>query len=104
VKNAYRPVSAVKIVTPTTRLKVNESIALQKLISPKDATMRSVIWESSDPAIAMVDKFGIVTARQLGNVTISLYSWDDERPVADGKEATLKRTGLSDQINLIVIR
>lgn len=104
VKNAYCPVSDVKIVAPTTRLKVNESIRLQKLILPKDATMRSVIWESSDPAIAMVDKFGIVTARQPGEVTISLYSWDDERPVADGKKAALSKTGLSDQITLRVTR
>jgi arylsulfatase A len=104
VKNAYCPVSDVKIVTSTTRLKVNESIRLQKLILPKDATMRSVIWESSDPAIAMVDKFGIVTARQPGEVIISLYSWDDERPVADGKIATLSKTGLSDQITLRVTR
>ncbi|MBL6829272.1 MAG: sulfatase-like hydrolase/transferase [Puniceicoccaceae bacterium] len=104
VKNAYCPVSDVKIVTSTTRLKVNESIRLQKLILPKDATMRSVIWESSDPAIAMVDKFGIVTARQPGEVIISLYSWDDERPVADGKKATLSKTGLSDQITLRVTR
>lgn len=104
LKNAYCPVSDVKIVASTTRLKVNESIRLQKLILPKDATMRSVIWESSDPAIAMVDKFGIVTARQPGEVIISLYSWDDERPVADGKTATLSKTGLSDQITLRVTR
>lgn len=104
LKNAYCPVSDVKIVASTTRLKVNESIRLQKLILPKDATMRSVIWESSDPAIAMVDKFGIVTARQPGEVIISLYSWDDERPVADGKTATLSKNGLSDQITLRVTR
>ena len=104
VKNAYCPVSAVKIVAPMTRLKINESIRLQKLILPEDGTMRSVIWESSDPTIAMIDKFGIVTARQPGEVIISLYSWDDERPVADGKQATLTKTGLSDQITLRVTR
>jgi hypothetical protein len=98
--NAYRPVSAVKIVAPPSRLKINESIVLQKSISPQDATMRSVIWESSDPEIARVDKFGNVTARQPGDVTISLYSWDDERPVADGKNAALTRSGISDQITL----
>ena len=49
VKNAYCPVGAVKIVAPMTRLKINESIRLQKLILPEDGTMRSVIWESSDP-------------------------------------------------------
>jgi arylsulfatase A len=102
IKNAYRPVSAVKIVAPRSRVKINESIALQKLISPQNASMRSVIWESSDPTVAMVDKFGNVTARQTGNVTISLYSWDDERPVADGKSASLSRNGISDQITLTV--
>jgi hypothetical protein len=45
-----------------------------------------------------------VTARQPGEVIISLYSWDDERPVADGKKATLSKTGLSDQITLRVTR
>ena len=104
VKNAYCPVGAVKIVAPMTRLKINESIRLQKLILPEDGTMRSVIWVSSDPTIAMIDKFGIVTARQPGEVIISLYSWDDERPVADGKQATLTKTGLSDQITLRVTR
>ena len=102
IKNAYCPVSAVKIVAPTSRLKINESIALQKFISPQNASMRSVIWESSDPTVAMVDKFGNVTARQTGNVTISLYSWDDERPVADGKSASLSKNGISDQISLTV--
>lgn len=102
--NAYRPVSAVKIVAPPSRLKINESIVLQKLISPQNATMRSVIWESSDPGIARVDKFGNVTARRTGDVAISLYSWDDERPVADGKNASLTRSGLSDQIILSVTR
>ncbi len=66
--------------------------------------MRSVIWESSDPTVAIVDKFGNVTAQQPGNVTISLYSWDDERPVANGKNAALTRSGLSDQITLSVVR
>ena len=102
IKNAYRPVSAVKIVAPSSHLKINESIALQKLISPQDASMRSVIWESNDPTVAMVDKFGNVTARQTGNVTISLYSWDDERPAADGKSASLSKDGISDQITLTV--
>ena len=102
IKNTYCPVSAVKIVAPTSRLKINESIALQKFISPQNASMRSVIWESSDPTVAMVDKFGNVTARQTGNVTISLYSWDDERPVADGKSASLSKNGISDQISLTV--
>jgi uncharacterized protein YjdB len=64
--------------------------------------MRSVIWESNDPTVAMVDKFGNVTARQTGNVTISLYSWDDERPAADGKSASLSKDGISDQITLTV--
>ena len=104
VKNAYRPVSAVEIVTSKDRLRINESITLQKSISPQDATMRTVIWESSNPAIARVDKFGNVTARQPGVATISLYSWDDERPVADGKNAALSKTGLSDQITLTVTR
>jgi arylsulfatase A-like enzyme len=99
-KNAYRPVTDLKIKAASDQLKVHESIQLEAVIQPEEATMRNVIWESSDPAIASIDKFGTVQAVQPGTVTIALYSWDDTRPVASGKNATYQRNGCTDKIRL----
>jgi len=101
-ENAYRPVNDIKIQTPSKRLKVNESIQLEAQLTPANATIRSVIWQSSAPEIASVDKFGSVRALKPGSVTISLYSWDDARLVAWGKEASFPKNGMSDQIVLNV--
>lgn len=101
-KNVYRPVTDLEIMTPSNRLDVNESIQLRKQIHPANATMRGVIWESSDPTIAKVDKFGTVQGLQEGTVTITLYSWDDARPLAAGKDSQLQRTGISAQTVLTV--
>ena len=103
-KNVYRPVTDLEIMTPSNRLVVNESIQLRKQIHPANATMRGVIWESSDPTIAKVDKFGTVQGLQEGTVTITLYSWDDARPLAAGKDSQLQRTGISAQTVLTVDR
>lgn len=100
----HRPVTAVKIQTPSDRLRVDDSMQLNAQVTPSNATMRSVIWSSSDPAIASVDKFGIVQALKPGTATITLNSWDDTRPIAAGKESVLRKTGISDQITVTIRR
>jgi uncharacterized protein YjdB len=60
--------------------------------------MRNIIWESSDPRIASVDKFGQLVARNTGRVDIRLYTWDAVRPLANGKKAALPAGGHADQI------
>ena len=37
----------------------------------------SVIWKSSDLSIASINKFGVLEAHRVGDVTISIYSWHD---------------------------
>ena len=103
-KNAYRPITDLKIKTASKQVKVQDSIQLQAVLMPNEATMRGLIWESSDPAIATIDKFGTVHAIKSGTVTISLYSWDGTRPVATGKDADLQRNGCSDKIEITVYR
>jgi hypothetical protein len=91
------------------KMRTNDSVQLQAQVTPTNATMRNVVWQSSDPTVATVDKFGIATALQPGEATISLYSWEDERPVAanDGTKAgdipsTLDTTGISEQVTIVV--
>ena len=101
-QNACRPVAGLEIVSPANQLRVHESIQLRARICPEDATMRGVVWESSDPAVAAVDKFGTVSALQPGTVTITICPWDDARPVAAGKDSQLRRTGMSGQVKLLI--
>lgn len=91
------------------KMRTNDSVQLQAQVTPTNATMRNVVWQSSDPTVATVDKFGIATALQPGEATISLYSWEDARPVAanDGTKAgdipsTLDTTGISEQVTIVV--
>ena len=84
------------------RLEENKTTQLKAQVAPLDATMRNVVWRSSAPAVATVDKFGVVSALQPGTTTISLYSWDDARPVSSGSSSTLSVSGIKDQITLEV--
>jgi len=84
------------------KVRINDSVQLQAQVTPANATMRNVVWQSSDPTVAAVDKFGIATALQPGEATISLYSWEDARPLASGSTATLDTTGISEQVTIVV--
>ena len=84
------------------KVRINDSVQLQAQVTPANATMRNVVWQSSDSTVATIDKFGIATALQPGEATISLYSWEDARPVASGSSATLDTTGISEQVTIVV--
>lgn len=96
---------------PVTRLKIrNGDISLAKGMSvdmdvdiiPNNATRQNVIWHSSDPAIASVDKFGKISGHQSGKVKLSVYSWDDAYPSSNNKKATFDSKGISDSVSVVV--
>ncbi len=67
-------VEAVHIISSADTVKHGESITMQAVIEPSDATYQSVRWLSSDEAIAAVDENGVVTGIGEGTVTISAVS------------------------------
>ncbi|WP_282936883.1 cadherin-like beta sandwich domain-containing protein [Paenibacillus sp. RC67] len=71
----YMPPTGVAISGPTT-LSSTGSVQLQAQITQNTATVKDVIWTSSNPAIATVDSTGKVTAVAAGNVTITATSVD----------------------------
>lgn len=85
-ENAYRPVKKAKIIAASQTLRVGERIDLSYELTPANATRNNVIWESSDPQIASINKFGELTAHRPGKVAVRLYSWDDALPVAKGAQ------------------
>lgn len=53
-----------------------ESITLNAVITPRNATIKNVKWESSDPDIATIDENGILKGITSGNVKITAYAKD----------------------------
>lgn len=45
-------------------------------LEPADATQPQLVWESSDPSVLSVDQNGLVTAHNIGKVTLTLSAGD----------------------------
>ena len=64
-------------------IRANETLQLTATIKPDNATVKDITWKSSDPSVATVDEKGFVTAKNPGDVIITVTSSNE-------KEATLK--------------
>ena len=96
----YVPVKGLQVVKIEAPLRVGKSTTLECRVYPARATRQGLIWESSNAEIATVDKFGEVTAHKPGEVTISVYSWDDANPLAANTKDAYSRNGISSRIEL----
>jgi arylsulfatase A-like enzyme len=99
-EKAYIPVKRLEVVRQEGILKAGYTTELECRIHPQNATRGGVIWESSDPETATVDKFGIVTGKKPGQVKITAYSWDDAFPLADRKSVQYATDGIRDTVVL----
>lgn len=70
------PVSEVKIVPASSSLVVGESLRLQAVVVPDNATIRKLDWATSNAGVATVDENGNVTTKGEGQVTITATSTD----------------------------
>lgn len=68
------PVENVRISDTALTMKENEEYKLSAKISPDDATIKNIIWMSSDEEIASVSEEGLVKAKLSGTATISAIS------------------------------
>lgn len=96
------PVTALRIARVESPIRVGSSIQLKHEVVPSNATRGNVIWESSAPAVATVDKFGRLTAHAPGRATITLFSWDDATPFAANEPETYSRNGIHDSLTVNV--
>jgi len=69
-------VKKVEISAKKLTLATGETQTLEAGVKPKDATIKDVIWQSSDPAVAAVDASGRVTAVSKGTAEIIALSKD----------------------------
>ncbi len=59
--------------------------SLNVMVTPEDATIKGILWESSDPNVAIVDKNGLITARSSGDTLITATSTDGSNVVGSIK-------------------
>lgn len=64
------------LVPEIAELYLGETTSLISIISPEDATNKTVTWVSEDPSIATVTADGKVTAVSEGTVEIYAYTWN----------------------------
>ncbi len=97
-RHEYKAVEKIEIKTKGATMSSGDIKELAHAVYPANATRNGVIWHSSAPEVASVDKFGRVTAHKSGEATITLYSWDDAWPVANGKNGGYLKDGMNDKV------
>ncbi|WP_455597258.1 Ig-like domain-containing protein [Cloacibacillus porcorum] len=65
------PVTEVSLDVTELMLNIGESKKLTATVKPDDATYKAVAWISADPAVAVVDDTGKVTALSVGTTAIT---------------------------------
>ena len=85
----------VKSVKITGRNQVGKgsTITLSATISPKNATHKSVKWESSNPKIATVDSKGVLKGIKIGKTTITATAKDGSKKKGTLVVEVIKVTG-----------
>lgn len=97
--HSYRPlvlVTGIQIQPENANLIDTEqgSLELHVIIYPEDASMKEVLWESSDPLIASVDHLGKVQAFNNGNCTILARAADGSGVTDSLLLTVINQTGL----------
>lgn len=70
------PVNKVAITGVTGALRKNATMQLEAIIDPIDATIKDVVWTSSNPKVATVDANGVVTGLKKGTAVITATTAD----------------------------
>lgn len=65
-------------------LEVDKTVTLVATVLPNDATNKAVVWSSSADTIAEVDEDGVVTAKAVGEATITVTTDDGKKTATCG--------------------
>lgn len=91
-------VASIELNQTSAELTDGQTLQLTARLMPEDATDKSVIWTSSDEAIAMVDQNGLVTAMGAGTATITATTTDSS-DLSASCIVTVQPAGLKGDVN-----
>ena len=75
-------VTGIELDKTEATMRVGQTMTLTPTITPSDASIKTVRWESSDSSVGYVSQSGIVTAKSAGKVRITARSSDNNAIVA----------------------
>ena len=94
--NVLQAVTGIKLSSQSETIYTGSTIELSSEVFPENAGKNEVKWESSNTAVATVDSKGKVTAKSVGNVSISCAATDGSEVVSSCRiDVIAKVTGLS---------
>ena len=76
VYGKFTKVKKVTVKPKQISLKIGEKKKITASYTPKKATVKKVIWKSSDKKVANIDKSGKITARKAGKTKVTAYAAD----------------------------
>ena len=85
-------VQSISITNHSQTMTVGETIKLNAVISPSNATNKGITWKSNDPSIATVDSNGVVTAKKQGTTLIVATTIDGGKRANAGITVKSKKT------------
>ena len=88
-----RKIKTVKISKTKATLYVGKTLKLKTVVTPKNASIKSMTWKSSNKSIAIVSKKGVVTPLKPGKVTISATTKDGTKKTVKCKVTVKKPAG-----------
>ncbi len=72
-----KPVESVEFIGGDVTVDINEETKLNVYVKPEDATVKDLVYESSDEAVVTVDKYGNIKPVGEGTATVTVSSKDD---------------------------
>lgn len=89
-KGSTVSVTSITVTPETKTLKVEDTETLKAAVAPDDATVKEVAWSSSDENVATVSEAGLVTAKGVGECTITAKSKEEGSMVKGECKITVK--------------
>lgn len=74
--NVYESVTGVSLDINEKILYIGESVTINAIVAPSDASNKSINWSSGDPSVANVASDGTVTALKVGEATVTAKTAD----------------------------
>ncbi len=98
------PVTGVSLDQTSLSIPVGDTRTLTATVSPSNATDKSVTWSSSNTSVATVSSSGVITAKAVGSVVITVTTVDGGKTATCNVAVVIPVTGVSlDQTSMTMI-